>query len=637
MGTIVQLKPRYSYVSEELLSTGINEKIALQLIEDFLYAQEIYTLDEVDTETAIMFYTSVSKDISLTHNQRKHFASSLEIAIRLHRNNDAILDEFDFERSIKNKLNFFLAINGIKTIEEITPALRVCYEDYLKRTDTKKAAAYLKAMDIAKLTAIEKTRNDFRPHVLRYDNSIIYLTYHPNIDIAKRFEYTANKEPLFFDFTAEVSETLKKQVFALLKHFVEEKTDASTHFLLQNCITPLWDLYNYCIQRNIADITRVKQKDINGFQNYQKQTRTKPSTSATAIIGTLRKHAFINNTVIDWDATGWYMERFHLNSGRMNPARPIDAFYFEDITNEINVIYFKQYMKYLIGLSERLSITSIYASYQCIKQFLSFLDDKDIDITGLNKGILEEYIKNLYLSNNKGSTTNRYISQIEKYLEYLETKGFIKPVDFFFEKYKVTEIHTHNDISVSPEDQQKVFDVLDKFPEILRLMFLNLWCIGLRINEVCTIRGNAYLFDGNNAWFLIYQNKAKREKRVPIPIELYELMTEYIGEHHIKPNDYVFTAPNASGPYRAGTFVKQVNSLLQKLGVSEEYHFKSHGYRHTLATELYMDGINIQCIREYLGHASENMTRQYIDHLPNQIDRLNDKYFKEKNKEDYQW
>ena len=33
---------------------------------------------------------------------------------------------------------------------------------------------------------------------------------------------------------------------------------------------------------------------------------------------------------------------------------------------------------------------------------------------------------------------------------------------------------------------------LSNFPEHLRMMFLHLWCIGLRISEVCTLKGDAY-------------------------------------------------------------------------------------------------------------------------------------------------
>ena len=59
-----------------------------------------------------------------------------------------------------------------------------------------------------------------------------------------------------------------------------------------------------------------------------------------------------------------------------------------------------------------------------------------------------------------------------------------------------------------------------------------------------------------------------------------------------------------------------------------EYIFKTHDYRHTLATRFYDDGVSIQTIRDYLGHFSEEMTKQYVDFMPKRIAKASDAYFK---------
>lgn len=58
-----------------------------------------------------------------------------------------------------------------------------------------------------------------------------------------------------------------------------------------------------------------------------------------------------------------------------------------------------------------------------------------------------------------------------------------------------------------------------------------------------------------------------------------------------------------------------------------EYVFKTHDYRHTLATQFYDDGVPIQTIRDYLGHVAEEMTKQYVDYMPKKIEKANDNYF----------
>ena len=65
-----------------------------------------------------------------------------------------------------------------------------------------------------------------------------------------------------------------------------------------------------------------------------------------------------------------------------------------------------------------------------------------------------------------------------------------------------------------------------------------------------------------------------------------------------------------------------------KQGIADcEYVFKTHDYRHTLATQFYDDGVPIQTIRDYLGHVAEEMTKQYVDYMPKKIEKANDNYF----------
>ena len=58
-----------------------------------------------------------------------------------------------------------------------------------------------------------------------------------------------------------------------------------------------------------------------------------------------------------------------------------------------------------------------------------------------------------------------------------------------------------------------------------------------------------------------------------------------------------------------------------------DYIFQSHDYRHTVATMFYDNKVSIQSIRDYLGHTYEEMTRQYIDYMPQKIAEANEQYF----------
>ena len=98
------------------------------------------------------------------------------------------------------------------------------------------------------------------------------------------------------------------------------------------------------------------------------------------------------------------------------------------------------------------------------------------------------------------------------------------------------------------------------------------------------------------------------------------------------PEEYVFQN-STGGAYLYGTFRKQMMKYCEKYGIGDgTYQFKSHDYRHTLATMFYDNGTSIQSVRDYLGHDFEEMTQQYIDYMPKKISKANKEYLsKEEN------
>lgn len=119
----------------------------------------------------------------------------------------------------------------------------------------------------------------------------------------------------------------------------------------------------------------------------------------------------------------------------------------------------------------------------------------------------------------------------------------------------------------------------------------------------------------------------KNYKRIPIPEALYKLMRVYIRKYGIKADEYVFK--NAKGgAYCKSTFkYKMLKGCKENNIQNGEYIFKSHDYRHTIATHFYDTGVSLQSIRDYLGHDYEEMTQQYVDYMPKKIDKANEEYF----------
>ena len=104
-------------------------------------------------------------------------------------------------------------------------------------------------------------------------------------------------------------------------------------------------------------------------------------------------------------------------------------------------------------------------------------------------------------------------------------------------------------------------------------------------------------------------------------------MKVYIKKYDIGSEDYIFQNKKG-GAYYYGSFKFQIKKIFDEDSeIYQEYDFKSHDFRHTIATMLYDDEVPLQSIRDYLGHDYEEMTQQYVDYMPKRISKANQELF----------
>lgn len=466
-----------------------------------------------------------------------------------------------------------------------------------------------------------------------YENHLIYVNFredNENDARAKNAEFrkakvsdkVRDKTELVWDFSVKASEKMKQQIFQLLIHILEnvkDPKDRRVRFLL-----PMQWMYQYCIKQGIVDIETIEQEEIEKLEEIVKQKVVNYKNSMQ-IVDNSRKILFMSGKQIHWHANVWYMERFHLAPERVNPCNPVNRLSFYQVENLNNRKLLQEYARYQIGITG-LTIGNIRSQQNYVKKFLKYLgpDVCALDVTEKQIGA---YFKEIQQQEIQAETVNRQILDITKFYEYLKIKKHIKAIPFHPEYYEQKVYPIHHDRSVDEDIYMEILHKLNLFPEELRLIFLHLWATGLRISEVCTLKGDAYYWDGEDAWIKVYQIKMKADKMIPVPFMLYEVMQQYIKKNHIHANDYVFQAEQG-GAYRIGSFVKRFRTQCKKHKIADcEYVFKTHDYRHTLATQFYDDGVPIQTIRDYLGHVAEEMTKQYVDYMPKKIEKANDNYF----------
>ncbi len=156
---------------------------------------------------------------------------------------------------------------------------------------------------------------------------------------------------------------------------------------------------------------------------------------------------------------------------------------------------------------------------------------------------------------------------------------------------------------INIDKQNEFLAKIEHFPEMLRLMCLNIWVTGIRVGEVCTIVGGDYFFDDEDAWLRVTEHKYSLIRAIPIPFCLYERMNSYIIRNGIKADEYVFKDEKGK-TYDANIFRKQLQ--LHNASQRNGYIFKPHECRYRIVIEMMQDGIPSDKTSDFLGLKGNN-------------------------------
>ena len=152
--------------------------------------------------------------------------------------------------------------------------------------------------------------------------------------------------------------------------------------------------------------------------------------------------------------------------------------------------------------------------------------------------------------------------------------------------------------------QEQVAAVLEAAkPGFERCILIVLLTTGLRRSELCDICLSDLNLPESQ---LLVRGKGTKERMVPLEAEAKAAITSYLRERNGSTSQQLFL--NSLGrPLRA----QVVNMLTRRLAARVGFEVTPHMLRHTFATHLARDGVDLETVRDLLGHASLATTAIY--------------------------
>jgi integrase/recombinase XerD len=132
-----------------------------------------------------------------------------------------------------------------------------------------------------------------------------------------------------------------------------------------------------------------------------------------------------------------------------------------------------------------------------------------------------------------------------------------------------------------------------------------IYAAGLRVSELVNLKVSDLNFEekiGN-----ILMGKGRKDRVFNIPSFLEEDLQNEVEKQNKPEQKYLFSGPN--GRLSSRNIQKIVKKAAQRAGIKKEVH--THTLRHSFATHLLENGVDIRKIQELLGHSSISTTEIY--------------------------
>jgi integrase/recombinase XerD len=256
-----------------------------------------------------------------------------------------------------------------------------------------------------------------------------------------------------------------------------------------------------------------------------------------------------------------------------------------------------------------------------IEQFKTFKNIESMDINDVNKELLKEYIQHLYTLDLKPKSIKRKLATLKAFFNHLEFEEIILVSPFRKMRISIKEQKTLPK-TINIGNIKKLFRYVYKMKvnnkninsfaykvivrDIAILEFL--FATGLRVSEVSNLKyTNIDLNSGN----IRVIGKGNKERTIQIcDTEVKMVLKEYfaIFKDEIYKNKWIFIN-RLGNKFTEQSISNMIKKYQQAANINQ--YLTPHMFRHSFATMLLEEGVDIRYIQGMLGHSSISTTQIY--------------------------
>lgn len=245
-----------------------------------------------------------------------------------------------------------------------------------------------------------------------------------------------------------------------------------------------------------------------------------------------------------------------------------------------------------------------------------WLAAQDIDTRLPERRHVLEYKQQLQAEGKSVYTVNSLVTILKLFYGFCERHGYYDNIAAGIKSSK-----RHTEYSKLPLTAEQAFRLLDSIdPETIigrrdRLMISLMLFNGLRTCEVERIDiGDISKREGEPILYIQRKGRMDKNEIVVLHPNTVEWLEEYIADRDFAENDPLFISHKAKCDNRLvrQTIGRIVKRRLRCIGISNP-KISAHSLRHTFGALLVEQGVDIETIKDMMGHSDTKTTRIYIE------------------------
>lgn len=265
----------------------------------------------------------------------------------------------------------------------------------------------------------------------------------------------------------------------------------------------------------------------------------------------------------------------------------------------------EKYRQYLITMDKsKETIRGYISDLSTLESFLAKKYNCPLYIDEIHTADIEDYL--YWLKEKKGlqpASRSRNLYTLRSFWKYIHNKEFCpRNIAILLEPIRLQKKER---TYLSIDEAEQFIEEIDH--PLIKVVVQTLYYTGMRISECLSL--SLKNVDLEKKVIHVINGKGKKDRNIPISDNLLEVFIDYLKFLRPEVNNNNFFATKKTGRLSSAYVNRILQDTTSRLGW--EKHVTAHILRHSFASNLIKNGVNLVHVQKLLGHSDLKVTSVY--------------------------